>query len=72
MPWLIDNFIRQNSGKPLILDFEGSNNEGLARFYGSFGSNRIEYQRYVRNFLPGPLNKALQTWRLIRLKLKNM
>jgi hypothetical protein len=66
MPWLIDAFIRQNAGKPLTLDFEGSNNEGLARFYSSFGAKKIIYQRYVRNSLPALFRIALKTWRLIR------
>ena len=66
MPWLIDAFIRQNAGKPLTLDFEGSNNESLARFYSSFGAKKIIYQRYVRNSLPAIFRIALKSWRLIR------
>ena len=63
MPWLIDSFIRANAGKPLILDFEGSNNEGLARFYSSFGSKKVTYQRFTRNSLPQPLSVVLKIWR---------
>jgi hypothetical protein len=70
MPWLIDEFIRQHSGMPLTLDFEGSNNTGLARFYRSFGAKTITYQRYVRNSLPAPFRIALKIWRLIRMQLK--
>lgn len=66
MPWLIDAFIKQNAGKPVKLDFEGSNNEGLARFYSSFGAKREIYQRYVRNSLPLPLRIALKFWRFSR------
>nr|MBA3899419.1 hypothetical protein [Bacteroidota bacterium] len=33
MFFLIDNFIKNNSGRELILDFEGSNIESLAKFY---------------------------------------
>ncbi|MEI8047144.1 MAG: hypothetical protein WCI92_07180 [Bacteroidota bacterium] len=71
MPWLIDAYIRQNCPKPLTLDFEGSNNEGLARFYSSFGANRVVYQRFFRNTLPLPLRSVLKTWRKIRHKLQN-
>lgn len=67
MPWLIDSFIRQNSGKPLTLDFEGSNNEGLARFYSGFGANKIIYTRFLRNTLPFPYRHALKIWRKIRV-----
>jgi hypothetical protein len=70
MPWLIDAFIRQNAGKPLTLDFEGSNNEGLARFYSSFGSKRVIYQRFRRTSLPAVFRIALNVWRLIRIKVK--
>ncbi len=66
MPWLIDTFIRQNAGKSLTLDFEGSNDEGLARFYSSFGAGKVIYQRYVKNTLPVFFRIALTTWRLIR------
>lgn len=72
MPWLIDTFIRQHAGKPLKLDFEGSNNEGLARFYSSFGAKTIIYLRYVRNSLPVPFRIALKIWRLIRVQLKKI
>ena len=70
MPWLIDSFIRQNAGKPLTLDFEGSNNDGLARFYSSFGAKKVIYQRYVRNSLPLPFRITLKIWRLSRMLLK--
>ena len=66
MPWLIDTFIMQNAGKPLTLDFEGSNDDGLARFYSSFGAEKAIYQRYVKNTLPAFFRIALKTWRLIR------
>jgi hypothetical protein len=69
MPWLIDSFIKQNAGTPLTLDFEGSNNEGLARFYSSFGAKKIIYPRYVRNTLPSYLRIALNLWRLSRAQI---
>lgn len=72
MPWLIDSFIRENAGKPLILDFEGSNNEGLARFYSSFGAQKIIYHRYKNNLLPLALRTALGIWRLARGKIKKV
>lgn len=70
MPWLIDSFIKQNSGKRLTLDFEGSNIEGLARFYSSFGAKKVIYPRYVRNSLPMLLLTGLKIWRLGRQQLK--
>ncbi|MEI6062406.1 MAG: hypothetical protein WCR72_17025 [Bacteroidota bacterium] len=72
MPWLIDTFISENSGKPVTLDFEGSNNEGLARFYSSFGATSVVYQRFVRNTLSLPLRIALKIRRLNLTRLKNI
>jgi hypothetical protein len=43
MPFLIDSFIQEHSGNNITLDFEGSNNENLARFYGSFGAEKNAY-----------------------------
>ncbi len=70
MPWLIDTFIKENSGKNLTLDFEGSNDGGLARFYASFGSEKVIYHRYVQNTLPYLLNTGLKLLRKSRNILK--
>ncbi|MFO8054635.1 MAG: GNAT family N-acetyltransferase [Bacteroidales bacterium] len=43
MPFLLDEVIRKFSGKTMILDFEGSNDANLARFYRSFGANEVKY-----------------------------
>lgn len=40
---LIDRFIYGNAGKPLILDFEGGNDQNLGRFYKSFGAMQVLY-----------------------------
>jgi len=69
MPWLIDSFIKQNAGIPITLDFEGSNNAGLARFYSSFGAKKMIYQRYERNVLPAYLRIVLNIWRLSRTQI---
>ncbi|MFN8255349.1 MAG: hypothetical protein U0W24_06645 [Bacteroidales bacterium] len=51
---LIDDFIKDHSNENLILDFEGSNIEGIARFYGGFGANPFNYQTIKINRLPFP------------------
>jgi len=52
---LIDEFIKKYSEKNLILDFEGSNIEGPARFYKGFGTINCEYLTIKQNRLPFPL-----------------
>lgn len=43
MAHLIDAFIREHQHNHLTLDFEGSNDPNLARFYRSFGSTEVTY-----------------------------
>ena len=43
MPFLISSFIQKHSNSNKVFDFEGSNNEFLARFYRSFGALEYHY-----------------------------
>ncbi len=52
MPYLIDSYIETYAESKIILDFEGSNDSNLARFYKSFGSNVIHYPIINYNSLP--------------------
>ncbi|MDP4184487.1 MAG: hypothetical protein Q8862_04890 [Bacteroidota bacterium] len=52
---LIDSYIRNNAGKTEILDFEGSNIDGIAQFYKGFGAVPFTYYSIRRNRLPLPL-----------------
>jgi len=52
---IVDQFIQDYSGKNLILDFEGSQNPGIAHFYQRFGTEYEIYQHVYRNTLPWPL-----------------
>ena len=65
LAFLIDNVIKQYSPGNIILDFEGSDNEGLARFYKGFGAKEVNYYRFRKNSLPFPYSiffKAKQTF----------
>ncbi len=46
MPFLIASIISEYAGQDLVFDFEGSENENLARFYKSFGSFSETYFHY--------------------------
>lgn len=52
MPFLIDKFIEDHAEMQVTLDFEGSNNHNLARFYKSFGANPIYYPAHKTVALP--------------------
>ncbi|MDX9769478.1 MAG: GNAT family N-acetyltransferase [Tenuifilaceae bacterium] len=49
---LIDHYIHQNAEQNLVLDFEGSNIESIARFYKGFGATPCEYSHITINRLP--------------------
>jgi hypothetical protein len=52
---LIDNFIKEHSGQALILDFEGSSDPNVARFYKGFGTIESVFNEVVINRLPASL-----------------
>lgn len=58
MVLLLDTYIRENSEKNHILDFEGSNDLNLARFYKGFGSKPCYYYQLSLNKL-NPLTNIL-------------
>lgn len=52
MTYLMDCLIFQFAGHQMLFDFEGSEIEGIARFFKSFGSEKRNYYKYKRNNLP--------------------
>lgn len=66
MFFLIDQFIQQHARTETTLDFEGSNDPNLARFYKSFGSVCLNYPHLIINRFRGPaggLINAYKKWR---------
>jgi hypothetical protein len=53
--FLIDRLVREWAATDLVLDFEGSDHPGVARFYGSFGGFDQPYFFYRHNQLPWPI-----------------
>jgi lipid II:glycine glycyltransferase (peptidoglycan interpeptide bridge formation enzyme) len=55
---LIDEMIRKNANQKIILDFEGSRIEGIARFYKGFGAKNRPYyvlKKFRPSFLVGKI-----------------
>lgn len=50
--FLVNKYIKKHAEKNIILDFEGSNIPGIARFYAGFGAKPYTYQMVKRNNLP--------------------
>ena len=63
MTYLMDQVIRQYAGQPLTFDFEGSDDDNLARYYLGFGGVEVQYPSYTFNRL-SPIGKALlKVWK---------
>ncbi len=63
MTYLLDQVIQQNAHQPMTFDFEGSDDDNLARFYLGFGGNETKYSSYCFNKL-SPVGKTmLKLWK---------
>ncbi len=60
---LLDNVIKEFSETQFTLDFEGSDNDGLARFYKGFGGNEVFYPEIKDNKLSSILKLAYKLMR---------
>lgn len=56
MYFLFNTLIKENSGKEMILDFEGSEITNIARFFTGFGAMCMPYNRIIANKLPWPFS----------------
>jgi len=52
--FLFNEFIKEYAGKNIILDFEGSNIPGIARFFKGWGAVNQPYYNFKQNKLPLP------------------
>lgn len=52
LSFIIDQVIEEYASGPWVLDFEGSDNDNLARFYRGFGSKETGYPGLTINRLP--------------------
>lgn len=63
MTYLLDQVIQKYAGHSLTFDFEGSDDDNLARFYLGFGGVETKYPSYSFNRLSGFENKVLNLWK---------
>ena len=63
MTYLLDQVIQQNANRPLTFDFEGSDDDNLARFYLGFGGTEVKYPSYAFNRLSPVGNALLKVWK---------
>lgn len=66
MTMLIDRVIRLFAPGNMVLDFEGSNEANLARFYRGFGSKESSYLSLKINRLPFPMKYALYFYQKLK------
>ncbi len=57
---IVDEMIKSYSEHAQILDFEGSNDDGLAYFYSGFGAEQKVYLQLTESRLKWPLNRLLK------------
>lgn len=67
MFFLINEYIKEKAEQPLTLDFDGSLNEHISRFYKGFGATPYNYPMlyFSRDFY---LNKLIQIYKTVRDK----
>jgi hypothetical protein len=63
---LIDIFIKEHAGQPIILDFEGSADPNVARFYKGFGAKETGFDEILINHLPGKVSQTLNFMKKLR------
>ncbi len=64
LTFLIDTVIKRNSPGDRIFDFEGSNNENLARYYKGFGAKKSTYTTLKVNRLNSITKLLMKVYRL--------
>lgn len=63
MTWLLDQVIQQYAHQPITFDFEGSDDDNLARFYLGFGGEEVKYPSYTFNRLSLFGKALLKVWK---------
>ena len=63
MTFMMDQVIQRHAGQPMVFDFEGSDDENLARFYLGFGGMETKYPSYTFNNMSALGKGILRVWK---------
>ena len=63
MTYLLDQVIQRYANQPITFDFEGSDDDNLARFYLGFGGKEVKYPSYTFNRLSPIGRSLLKIWK---------
>jgi len=63
MTFLLDQTIQKYANQPITFDFEGSDDENLARFYLGFGGDEVRYPAYSYNKMSVIGKALLKVWK---------
>ena len=63
MTYLLDQVIQKYAGQAVTLDFEGSDDDNLARFYLGFGGQEVRYPSYTYNNMSAVGKGLLKLWK---------
>jgi hypothetical protein len=69
---LVDEFIRELSGQDLVLDFEGSSDPDLARFYKGFGSKECVFLQIEINRMPFVVRQVFSLYRRVQKRRRSV
>ena len=63
MTFMLNHVIQHFANQPFMFDFEGSDDDNLARFYLGFGGEAVRYPSFSFNRLPGFGKTMLRLWK---------
>jgi len=66
MTFMMDRIIQRFANQPILFDFEGSDDDNLARFYLGFGGEERLYPAYSFNRLPAVGKEILKLWKRLK------
>ena len=66
MTYMMDRVIRRFAHQPVVFDFEGSDDDNLARFYLGFGGEERRYPSYTYNTMSAAGSAILRLWKKLK------